>query len=144
MNFPTPSYCLEWLKSGISIGENLNTKPHKCVNNCKICLCIGVASILTNTNFTFQALWKWQKGTKISIRKTVLYICLCFKHKSTSYFIHRKVNSIIFFDTEKNIKFPTLGIHISHKKRRNSQHDEHLKRQYYLLLYMTFYAIWAR
>jgi hypothetical protein len=71
MNFRTPSYCLECLKSSVSIGENLNTKTHKCVNKCKNCLCIGVALIFTNTNFTFQALWKWQKGTKISIRKTI-------------------------------------------------------------------------
>jgi hypothetical protein len=44
---------------------------------CKIWLCIGVTSILTNTNTTFQASQKMWRGTKIRIRKTVLQINLC-------------------------------------------------------------------
>jgi hypothetical protein len=40
--------------------------------------CIGVVSILTNTNDTFQALKEIQRDTKTSLRKTVLYIRLWF------------------------------------------------------------------
>ncbi len=41
-----------------------------------MCLCIGVACFLTNTNTSFQTLWNFWRGTKICIRKTVLQICL--------------------------------------------------------------------
>ncbi len=42
-------------------------------------LCIGVQPILTNTNTTFPTPQKIQKGTKISIRKSILKICLCLE-----------------------------------------------------------------
>jgi hypothetical protein len=38
---------------------------------CGIFHCVGVSSILTNTNITFQIIEKICRGTKIFIRKTV-------------------------------------------------------------------------
>ncbi len=69
--------------------------------------------------------------TRETIKKKTQVTIIIQLHPTKVNFIFysSKYYSIIFFDTEKNIKFPTLGIHISHKKRRNSQHGEHLKTQ---------------
>ncbi len=61
-NFVPHENFLERLKSSISVGDNqshtnTNTDFEK-KNNCKMCLCIGVTLILTNTNITFQALYE--------------------------------------------------------------------------------------
>jgi hypothetical protein len=70
---------LECLKGSISIDENWRNTNTKLTNvqknKCKICHCISVASILTNTNITFQAILKIWKGSKNFIRKSVLCIC---------------------------------------------------------------------
>jgi hypothetical protein len=79
--FRTPSLVVEYLKSNISIGENwghFNKNTHFTLVFFLIWVSLyWFSSIPINT--TFQACKKMWKGTKISLKKTILDFCLCKK-----------------------------------------------------------------
>jgi hypothetical protein len=59
------------MKSNISIGENL-FKIHKSESICKVCVCIGVTLILTNTN-NIKCFGKWE-GVRKFVQEKLSYI----------------------------------------------------------------------
>ncbi len=66
-NFHTPPLFLEYFKSYISIGANWHN----------LHVLFTFVCFLTNTNITFQAMQKNDKGYEFCIKKSILYIYLC-------------------------------------------------------------------